>query len=238
MIRVARVAAASLIVGFAPLGLLRAQDALPTVAQVYDKYAAAVGGRDAWSKVEGRSEKGTVELGPMSGEYQRYMSSPNLMRMVMDFGVVQIDQGFDGAKGWVSQNGVAQRMPADAENTLRENKSGNATFLDPSRYTKAEVKGKEKFEGADVYRLVVTSKDGKEHSEFFDVGTGLQAGVESPSPQGNVLIVYKEYKEFEGKKIATKVVQKLPQGELVISISSVTFGAPDKSQFKAPADLK
>ena len=47
--------AATVAVLMAVAARLEAQ--VPTVQQVYDKYAAAVGGRDAWAKVSGRSER-------------------------------------------------------------------------------------------------------------------------------------------------------------------------------------
>ena len=35
----------------------------------------------------------------MSGSYERYSALPNKMRMIIDIGVVKIEQGFDGQKG-------------------------------------------------------------------------------------------------------------------------------------------
>jgi hypothetical protein len=241
MQRVVQVAIAAAMLGSAMAGsATRAEAQLPTVQQIYDKYATAVGGRDAWSKVAGRTEKGTADItfAGLSGSYLRYIGAPNRMRMTIDLGVVQIDQGYDGEKGWAQQGQGAQRMPADQEKNLSENLQTGAAFLDPSRFTKAEVQGKEAFDGVDAYKVAVTTKAGIEQVEFFDVATGLRIGTVATTPMGPQRVIYRDYKDFEGKKLSTKVVQNTPQGDVIINITAVTFGSPDPAVFKAPADLK
>ena len=123
MQRVVHVAVAAVMLGGAMAGsAVRAEAQLPTVQQVYDKYATAVGGRDAWAKVTGRTEKGTADFtfAGLSGSYVRYIGAPNLMRMTVNLGVVEIDQGFDGEKGWAQQGQGAQRLPPDQEKSLAE----------------------------------------------------------------------------------------------------------------------
>ena len=79
----------------------RAEAQLPTVQQVFDTFATAVGGRDAWSKVQGRSDKGTADItfAGISGRYERHTGVSNKMRMIIDLGVGTMDQGFDGTVG-------------------------------------------------------------------------------------------------------------------------------------------
>jgi hypothetical protein len=218
------------------LGSTRAEAQMPTVQQVYDKFATAVGGRDAWGKVAGRTEKGTADItfAGMSGSYERHSLAPNKIRMIIDLGVVRIDQGFDGEKGWADQGQGPQRVPPDQEKNMMEASAGGATFLDPSRYAKASVEGKETFDGVEAYKLAITTKSGTESVEFFDVNTGLRVGQVAKTPAGDQKITYRDYKDFEGKKIATKVIQATPQGDVVLNISSVTFTAPDAALFKMP----
>lgn len=220
-------------------GAVRAEAQLPTVQQVYDKYAVAVGGRDAWKVVVGRSEKGTADVtfAGLSGAYERHSLQPNKMRMIIDLGVVRIDQGFDGEKGWADQGQGLQRMAADQEKNLAEPATG-AHFLDPARFTKATVEGREAYDGIDAIKLAVTTKAGVDVTEYFDVATGLRVGTIAKTPMGEQKTTYRDYKEFDGKKVASKVIQHTPQGDIVLNIQIVTFGAPDAALFKAPADLK
>jgi hypothetical protein len=222
------------------LGAVRAEAQLPTVQQVFDKYATAVGGRDAWAKVSGRTEKGTADItfANISGSYERYSALPNKTRMIIDLQMVKIDQGFDGEKGWMDQGQGPQRMPAEQEKNLAEPSANGASFLDPSRYAKATVEAKETVDGVEAYKLAVTSKAGIESLEYFEVATGLRIATISKTPMGEQKISYKDYKDFEGKKIATKVVQATPQGDVILNIQTVTFGTPDAAMFKAPDSIK
>ena len=218
----------------------RAEAQLPTVQQVFDKFATAVGGRDAWSKVQGRSDKGTADItfAGVSGTYERHSGAPNKMRMIIDLGMAKVDQGFDGTVGWAVQPmGQAQRMPADQEQSIGESMQVGAAFLDVSRFAKASVDAKETFDGVECYKLSITSKAGEERTEYFEVATGLRRGAVTKTPMGEQKSMFRDYKAFEGKQIATKVVQVTPQGEVILTTTEVSFMPPDPSLFKAPAGI-
>ncbi|MBX9857859.1 MAG: hypothetical protein K2Y26_20210, partial [Gemmatimonadaceae bacterium] len=122
----------------------------PTVKDVYDRFATAVGGRDAWAKVTGRTEKGTTDVtfAGLSGFYERHSALPNKIRMIIDLGMVKIDQGYDGEKGWIDQGQGVQRMPEAEEKRAAEAAANDgASFLDPTRFAKATVEGKEQYDG-------------------------------------------------------------------------------------------
>ncbi|AMW05156.1 hypothetical protein [Gemmatimonas phototrophica] len=236
MRRFAQVAAAAVVM----LAAVQAEAQLPTVQQVYDKYASAIGGRTAWKPVVGRSEKGTADItfAGISGAYERHSALPNKMRMIIDLGMLKIDQGFDGEKGWADQGQGPQRLPAEQEKNMAEASADGASFLDPSRFVKAEVVAKEAFNGSESYKVAVTTKSGQEAFEFFDATTGLRIGAIAKTPMGEQKTAFLDYKAFEGKLIATKVVQTTPQGDVVLNIQIVTFGTPDATYFKSPLDGK
>ena len=217
-------------------GAVRAEAQTPTVQQVYDKYAEAVGGRDAWKAVTGRSDKGTanVAYAGISGAYERHTALPNKVRMIIDLGVVKIDQGFDGEKGWVDQGQGMQPMPAEQAKDMAEPSADGAAFLDPSRYAKSAVVGKETFEGAEAWKLELTSKAGRTITEYFDVNTGLRLGRVTTTPMGAEMVIYKDYKEFDKKKVATTLIQRSAQGDVILTSETVTFGTPDAALFKQP----
>lgn len=215
----------------------RAEAQLPTVQQVFDKFATAIGGREAWAKVQGRSDKGTADItfAGISGTYERHSGAPNKMRMIIDLGMAKVDQGFDGTVGWAVQPmGQAQRMPAEQEKSLGEAIQVGAAFLDVSRFSKASVDAKEMFDSVECYKLSITSKLGEEHTEYFEVASGLRRGAVTKTPMGEQKSMFREYKAFEGKQIATKVVQVTPQGDVILTTTDVSFTPPDPSLFKAP----
>lgn len=213
---------------------------LPTVQEIYDKYATAVGGRAAWEKIQARTEKGSVEItfAGLSGSYERH-SAPERMRMVMDLGMGKVDQGFDGTIGWAAQpmQGASKMGPQQIAE-LRETTVMGAAFLDPARFAKATVDGKEAFDGAECYKVSVTSKGGQTRVEYFDVATGLRRGVVATTPMGSQQQLSGEYKEFEGVKVPTKLTIGTPQGDIIITITSVSFAKQDPSVYEAPAEVK
>ncbi|WP_396204433.1 hypothetical protein [Gemmatimonas sp.] len=217
-------------------GAVRAEAQQPTVQQVYDKFADAVGGRAAWKSVVGRSDKGTANItfAGISGSYERHETLPNKVRMIIDLGVARIDQGFDGEKGWVDQGGGPQPMPAEQAKDMAEPRADGATFLDPARFTKAAVVGKETFEGAEAWKVEASTKSGRTVTEFFDVNTGLRLATVNMTPMGPQTAIYKDYKEFEGKKVATTLIQRSGQGDVILTSQIVTFGVPDAAYFKQP----
>ena len=80
MQRVVQVVVAAAVLSSAMLGgATRAEAQLPTVQQIYDKYATAVGGREAWAQVTGRTERGTADItfAGLSGSYVRYIGVSN-----------------------------------------------------------------------------------------------------------------------------------------------------------------
>lgn len=218
---------------FTPL-TLSAQ--LPTVAQVFDRYAEAVGGRDAWRSVQARTDSGSADItfAGLSGSYMRRWAMPNRNRLVIDLGVVTIDTGFDGERGWEVQGGPPQRMDPAEERDLAEVYRDGAHLLDPSRYAKAEVLGRELFAGADAYKVALTSAGGQESVDYFDATTGLRIGTVRKRAEGEARVVYGDYKAFEGRKVPTRIVQDNGQGEVVLTVTKVTFDPLDASVFKSP----
>jgi hypothetical protein len=213
---------------------------LPTVQAVYDKYAQAVGGRAAWEKVEAQTDKGTVDItfASLTGSYERH-AAVQRSRMIMDLGMGKVDQGFDGTIGWAMQPmGGAQKMPADQVAAAKESSVMGAHFLDPSRFEKATVEAKEVFDGVECYKVSVTSKSGQSRTEFFEVATGLRRGVVSTSAAGSQTQTMGEYREFEGRKVPTRMTIGTPQGDIVITISSVSFAKQDPTVFEAPPEVK
>lgn len=231
MHRILRAATATLVLGTAA----RAEAQLPTVQQVYDRFAEAVGGVAAWKPVTGRTETGTANItfAGISGSYERFMALPNKNRLIIDLGMVRIDQGYDGEKGWMDQGQGPQPMPPEMVKNMAEVVPDGAHFLNPAQHASAAVTGKETFEGVEVYAVEITSKTGEQAVEYFEVASGLRLGRVAKSP-GSQTGIFKEYKAFDGKKVPTTIIQRSAQGDIVLTITAVTFGAPAASAFKAP----
>lgn len=218
----------------------RADAQLPTVQQVYDKFATAVGGRDAWAKVADRAEKGTANItfANLLGSYERYYSSPNKMRMIIDIGIGKVEQGTDGTIVWgVQPDGSSTKMAEPDASYAIEASATGAAFLDPSRFTSATVTAQEAFDGVQCYKVSVTTKAGRQRVDYFEVSTGLRRGQVVSTPAGEQKTVFRDYKAFDGKQLPTVQVLTNPQGDIVITISSITFTPNDPKLFQPPAGI-
>jgi outer membrane lipoprotein-sorting protein len=216
------------------------QAQLPTVQQVFDKYATAVGGRDAWAKVTDRAEKGTAEIvfAGLSGSYERYYAAPGKMRLIIDLGMGKVEQGSDGRIVWSGQPDGSKSRMADPEATYAiEANAIGAAFLDPSRLAKATVASEEEFDGVPCYKLVVTTRAGRERIDYFEVASGLRRGQVVQTAAGPQKTTFRDYKTFDGKMVSTKQVLTNPQGDIIISVASVTFAPSDPTLFDVPAGI-
>jgi hypothetical protein len=213
---------------------------LPTTAQVYEAYANAIGGRDAWSKVDNRTDTGSVNVtfAGLTGSYARYNSAPNKFRLVIGLSVGDIDQGSDGTVVWMSQPGQPP-VPvgdADAKYLLESAVTGDA-FLDPTRFASATVTAKENFDGVECYKVELRTHSGKNRTDYFEVATGLRRGQVLASENGPQSSTFRDYKVFDGKKVATTIVQANGQGDVIISVTKVTFTPIPAATFTAPAGI-
>lgn len=218
----------------------RAHAQLPSVLQVFDKYASAVGGRDAWAKVTDRAEKGTADIAfaGISGSYDRYNSAPNKMRMIIDLGMGKVEQGSDGTVVWTVQpDGSISRMPPPDDVYAIEANEVGAAFLDPSRFAKATVVAQEEFDGVSCYKVTITTKKGRERVDYFEVATGLRRGQVVHGPAGAQKSVFKDYKVFDGKMVVTKQILTNAQGDIIITVASATFTTNDPKLFEPPAGI-
>ena len=219
-----------------------AQAQLPTVQQVFDKYATAMGGRDAWAKVTDRAELGSADIAfaNIKGSYERYYAAPNKFRLIINLGadIGKVEQGSDGVLVWAAQPGAdAAKMPADDAAYVLEMSVTGAAFLDPSRFAKSSVAALEDFDGVSCYKVLLTSKSGRDRIDYFEVATGLRRGQVLKLPIGDQKTTYRDYKVFDGKKAPTSIVQSNAQGDIVITLTTVSFTQNDPKLFTLPAGM-
>lgn len=213
---------------------------LPTTAEVYDAYATAIGGRAAWATVHDRTDTGSVNVtfAGLTGSYARYNSAPNKFRLIIGLSVGNIDQGSDGTTVWMSQPGQPPAPVAedDAKYLLEAAVTGDA-FLDPTRFASATVTAKEKFDGVDCYKMTIRTHSGRNRTDYFEVANGLRRGQVVESANGPQSSTFRDYKVFDGKKVPTTIVQANGQGDVIITVTKVTFTPIEQSLFTVPAGV-
>jgi hypothetical protein len=196
-----------------------------------------MGGRAAWAKVTDRAELGTADItfANLSGSYERYYAAPNKFRLIIDLGVAKIEQGSDGKVAWGIQPGAgAAKLSADDAAYVVEASATGDAFLDPTRFAKAAVTAKEVYDGVECYKVELTMRSGRARVDYFEVGTGLRRAQVLMTQAGEQRNLFHEYKAFDGKMAPTKVVQTNAQGDVIISIKTVSFATNDPKLFALP----
>lgn len=222
----------------------RAQEKLPTVDQVLEKYVAALGGKAAIQKVKSRISTGTFELpeGGLSGTITFYSKAPNKRRYRLEGpGIGVIEQCFDGAAGWASSPQTGLRDLSEAE--LAQERI-SADFYAPlnigSTFSGLAVRGKETVGELEAIVLEGKESTGGPRVMYFDVATGLliRVTVVRESDEGPVTVdnYLDDYREVDGVKVPHLLTQIQPQYRIITHVMEVKSNVPvEDTVFAKPA---
>jgi len=221
-------------------GLASAQNA----DAVIEKHLAAIGGRDALSKLTTRKSTGTVTLstpgGEFSGTIELLSKPPNKARLLMNIdlsavgaGTMTIEQRFDGAAAYATNS-----MQGDVEVSAKQiDNMRNAVFPTPflgykERGAKLEQLPNEKLQGKDAIVLVLTPATGSPVRVFFDPETYLAlrtvTTVNAAQLGGDVeqTTDLSDYRAVDGVKLPFRVVTINPAQTVTIALTKIEHNAP------------
>lgn len=215
----------------------------PTVKEILDRYAKALGGREAVEKLKSRTAKGTVELVPMnlSGTFETYAApeARSHTRMTLN-GIGELIETTDGKAAWSVNPIQGSRDRTGAE--LAQTRVTNDFYRDirlEKLFQKIELKGVEKFGERDAYALVATAGDLPSETWYFDVKSGvlLRSDITTLSPEGPqpMSIYYEDMRAVDGVMLPFRIRTKTPQFEIIITTTEVKHNTPiDEGKFTKP----
>jgi hypothetical protein len=221
---------------------LAAQETI-SVDELIEKHIAAMGGREALSKVTSSVMTGSFELPAMgaSGSITIYAKAPDKRLAVISIdGFGEIFQGYDGQRGFnVSPMGAMDLSGQMLEDMKRDSVMHPELRL-KELYPKIEIKGKGKAGDRDAWVVVMTPEKGNPVTAYFDAETFLMiktSGVRM-TEQGEAEIE-SEFSDFReapgGIKVPHLVKQKLPVGEVILRINDVKTNVDiDDAKFAKP----
>ena len=102
------------------------------IQAVVDDYVNALGGREALLRIRNRRADGVVESarrGFSKRNFRLYWAAPNSARVEFKEEGLVTYEGYDGAKGWTEDFGIAEELKPDALEAL-------LIFADPIRFTR------------------------------------------------------------------------------------------------------
>ncbi len=210
-----------------------------TADEVVEKYLAALGGREALSKITSRKGVGTVTVGTpngdLSGPIETYSKAPNKSRAVIKldlsaFGMSEmmtIDQRFDGIAGWTLNNiqGDSQILGTQLDNMK------SSVFPTPLLDAKANgltvtLLPEESVGGVKYVVLQLTPKAGSTSKMYLDPQTWLAARMVArlSSPETgdfDQTSTVSDYRVVDGVKVPFSVVNTSDVQNITIKLTSV-----------------
>lgn len=231
------------------LPALAGAQTLPDGKALVAKHVAAIGGREALDKHTSLHQSGTFSMPAMGieGPIHLYRAKPALLLQQITLGSFgEMTQGFDGTTAWAisPMQGGASVMSGEQAIAVKHQADFFADFPDPSRYTTIETVAAEDFEGRKCYKVkMVRAEGGGEAMQFFDVETGLAAGImrsiENPQiGKIDITVVLSDYKDQGGVKMPSKILQKSPQGDVVLTFTAYEWDKVEAKLFELPDAVK
>src|SRR5215470_12081893 len=146
-----------------------ASAALPTAAQLFDRYVSAMGGNTALSKFSSRVMKGTL-TGKRGIPYPLTIEqkAPDKYRMSIALASEIELAGFDGSEGWNSSGGSTFEMEGFEEARIRRDAEFYAATDFKQKYPEASVIGQEKIADRDAVIVQVRERGDVTEQLYFD----------------------------------------------------------------------
>jgi photosynthetic reaction center cytochrome c subunit len=230
-------------------------EALPSVDDVFGKYAQALGGDSAIDKVMSLVEKGTVEMlvppppqprgapeippsmGTVPAEIDRKLPGKAVWSVQFPGRPASLE-GTDGTIGWTS---IPHREETGGELALLQEFAEFPPGLKfRENHSKVLVDATEKIGDRDAYRVVGTRADGSALDIlYFDAQTGLL--LKSYTTMQSVLggypveTYYEDYRDVSGFKVPFTLRVLSPDGDRTYKWEQVDVNAPvEDSRFTLP----
>jgi hypothetical protein len=231
----------------ASLPLFGADEALPSVDTVVNHWLSATGGKTAWEARHSVVEHATIEFAKLGvkGALTIYQAAPDRYLGITELpGIGKISTGSNGEVAWENSalQGPRIKQGVEKADALREG-AFNAPLYWQKLYLKAETAGSEVVEGHDCFKIVLTPREGKPMTEFYDKKSGLMvktmATVTSQMGDVNAEILYEDYRKDGDVWAPHRMINHAAQQDFVIQIDSVEVN-PDlpKERFDLPPEIQ
>ena len=224
-----------------------AQETLPAAATIMDRYVSATGGREAYEKLKTEVRTVTLELKVRDVRFTvtTYRAKPNKMYTITEIpGVGKVEEGVDGDVAWSlsEARGAALKQGAERDFALYGARL-DAEVNWNEWFPRAEVISTEELEGHTCYKVLLTDKDGEQHSRWYDKEAGflvkLVLQVKLPQGQFPMEVRFYDYRETGGLLQASRTVRVMPGQEMESRLEKIETNVEiDPARFAMPDAVK
>jgi hypothetical protein len=230
-----------------PVALFCADEALPKAETILDRWVEVTGGRAAFEKRHNEVMHGAIEFTGrgLKGAMTVYQAEPDKNLAVIEIeGIGRIESGSNGEVAWENSPLQGPRIKEGDEKAgaLRDG-TFNGAINWRKIYIKAETAGSETTEGHECYKVMLTPKEGKPTTEFFDKKTGLliKTMVTRNTPMGEITaeVLADDFRKEGDIIVPHKLINRLAGQEFEISVQSVEVNVEmPKDRFDLPPDIQ
>jgi len=218
-----------------------------TADEIVAKHIEAMGGAEKWKALKGLEMKNKFSVQGMDIEMKAVVVSGKSYRSDVSVMGQEIISAVDGETGWMQRpsmmggTGEPEDMPgAMIKETLRQTNLGGSLLNYKEKGSTLELVGKEKMDGADVYHLKLTEKNGEVTNLFLSATTYYtlkSAGKRNVQGQDvDAEVVFSNFKQIEGLTFPFSMDTPSPMGgTMTIETESIKLNPTiDESIFKKP----
>lgn len=147
---------------------------LPTADDIFNKYAASIGGPSAISKLTSRWAKGTItQANGNSFQFELFQSGPDKFDLVVTTPQGSMERGYNGQAGWEkTARGVREISGGELANFRAANSLFSLINL-KDQYARPPRVRRDRLNDKEVYVLDGAMADGRRLRLYFDAASGL-----------------------------------------------------------------
>jgi len=219
--------------------------AVQTPDDIIEKHLAAIGGRDALSKLTSRRSTGTITLSTPNGEIpgtaEFDAKAPNKSRVHLELDLTAmgapdkmlIDQMFDGTNGASlnSMQGEAE-ISANQLDNMRNNVFPTSLLTYKTLGYKVELLPKEQVNGKDAFVIRATPKAGSVTKLYFDATSYMLvksvATINAPAMGGDIeqTSEQSDFRKVDGITLPFTIVRSDPAQTFTIKFTKIEHNVP------------
>lgn len=209
--------------------------AQPSVDQILEKYAQALGGPAAYEKATTWTMRGTVEVPDdnVTGTAQLWAKAPGSYRLALEIpGYGVVETVLDGEHAWKRDpdSGIRAMSSGDLELTKRDHHFYREMKL-KELFPTLRVAGTEKVNDRNVYLIEAAPASGPAEKLYFDSGSGLlvKREFERVTLEDGIVqytVMYSDYREVDGVKVPSVIEQRSPDNTMILKFSEIKQNAP------------
>lgn len=220
-------------------------DNLPSGESLMDGYLKATGGKEAYEKVKTYVAKGTLTVAGMKGDAVIHGKAPSFMHFAVTLpGIGTMEMGYDGKVLWENNPITGAKL---SDSSQQKDLVPGLDFGSEAdwrkNYKSAKTMALEKYNGKDVYRVLLTDKSDKTEDRYFEKDSGLVVRMKKSAKTelGNFVVDADigEYKKVGDIVIAHKTSAAVLGQKMEFRLDSVQLNVEvPESKFALPEAVK